>query len=88
MKTYMGIIKNMVEYYKKSVDLHYQNKELIRENAFLKDALNKEQDTQFIKYYGKIYKIITTAHFSDIGEADILDINAIYCDEVNENGEG
>jgi ribosomal protein S17E len=61
---------------------------LWEENKVLKDALNKEQDTQIIKYQGKIYKITSTAHFSDINEPDTLDINATYCGEVNEDGKG
>lgn len=86
METYMTMINAKEKYYEKSIDLYYQNKALIQEIEILKDLLNKEQDTQVIKYQGKIYRITSTAHFSDVGEADTLDINATYYGEVNEDG--
>jgi hypothetical protein len=59
---------------------------LVEENKIFKDLFDKEQDTQVIKYQGKIYKIISTAHFSDLGEEDTIDINAVCVEEVNKDG--
>jgi hypothetical protein len=86
MEYYTNLIDTREKYYEKSIDLHYKNKELIRENEVLKDALNKEQDTQLIKYQGKIYRITSTTHYSDIGEADTLQICATDRGEVNMDG--
>ena len=56
--------------------------ELQRENGYLKALFDKEGDTQVIKYNGKLYRIVSTSHFHDVGEADTLDINAVCVSEV------
>lgn len=78
----------MHQYHQQLWEMQQKNAKLIRENENIRMLLDKEQDTQLIKYQGKIYKITSTAHFSDIGEADTLDINATYCGEVNKDGKG
>ena len=77
----------MHQYHQQLWEMQQENARLIRENESIRILLDKEQDTQLIKYQGKIYKITSTAHFSDINEPDTLDINATYCGEVNEDGE-
>lgn len=86
METYMEIINAKEKYYEKSVDLYYKNKQLTQEIEILKDALNKEQNTKVIKYQGKIYRITSTTHYSDVGEADTLQICATIYGEVNKDG--
>lgn len=76
----------MHQYHQQLWEMQQENVRLIRENESIRMLLDKEQDTQLIKYQGKIYKITSTAHFSDISEADTLDINATYCGEVNKDG--
>ena len=86
METYMSILNTREKYYEQSVDLSYKNKQLVREVEILKDALNKEQDTQVIKYQGKIYRIANTTHYSGVGELDTLTICATYYGEVDMDG--
>ena len=59
-----------------------ENKKLQNENGYLKALFDKEGDTQVIKYNGKLYRIVSTSHFHDEGEADTLDINAVCVSEV------
>ena len=59
-----------------------ENAVLQRENGYLKALFDKEGDTQVIKYNGKLYRIVSTSHFHDEGEADTLDINAVLASEV------
>lgn len=63
-----------------------ENKKLQNENGYLKALFDKEGDTQVIKYNGKLYRIVSTNHFHDVGEADTIDINAVCVDEVNRDG--
>lgn len=56
--------------------------ELAQENGYLKALFEKESDTQVIKYNGKLYRIVSTSHFHDVGEADTLDIHAVIVSEV------
>jgi hypothetical protein len=65
--------------YCKEVD---ENKKLQKENGYLKALFDKEGDTQVIKYNGKLYRIVSTSHFHDVGEADTIDINAVCVSEV------
>ena len=60
-----------------------ENKKLQNENGHLKALFDKEEDTKIIKYNGKLYRIVSTSHFHDVGEADTIDINAVCIDEVN-----
>ena len=75
-----------MEYYEKFQDKFIEavdeNKKLQNENGYLKALFEKEGDTQVIKYNGKLYRIISTSHFHDVGEADTLDINAVIVSEV------
>jgi hypothetical protein len=59
-----------------------ENKKLQNENGYLKALFEKEGDTQVIKYNGKLYRIVSTSHFHDTGEADTIDINAVCVSEV------
>ena len=59
-----------------------ENKKLRNENGYLKALFDKEGDTQVIKYNGKLYRIVSTSHFHDVGEADTLDINSVCVSEV------
>lgn len=60
--------------------------ELAEENGYLKALFDKEGDAQVIKYNGKLYRIVSTSHFHDVGESDTIDINAVCVDEVNRDG--
>ena len=75
-----------MEYYEKFQDKFIEavdeNKKLQNENGYLKALFDKEGDTQVIKYNGKLYRIVSTSHFHDEGEADTLDINAVCVSEV------
>ena len=68
------------------MDTDHERVKLVEENKTLKDLFDKEQDTQVIKYRGEIYRIVSTSHFSDVGEADTIDINAVCVGEVTEDG--
>ena len=72
--------------YVKYIDLycseHIENKKLQNENGYFKALFDKEGDTQVIKYNGKLYRIVSTSHFHDEGEADTLDVNAVLVSEV------
>ena len=74
------------ELYDKYQERYYaqvdENKELQRENGYLKALFDKEGDTQVIKHNGKLYRIVSTSHFHAVGEADTLDINAVCVSEV------
>ena len=59
-----------------------ENKKLQNENGYLKALLDKEGDTEVIKYGGKLYRIVSISHFHDVGEADTLDVNAVLVSEV------
>lgn len=59
-----------------------RNKKLQNENGYLKALFDKEGDTQVIKYGDKLYRIVSTSHFHDEGEADALDVNAVLVSEV------
>ena len=76
----------MHQYHQQLWEMQQENARLIRENECIRILLDKESDTQMIKYQGKIYKITNTTHYSDIGEPDTLQICATYCGEVNEDG--
>ena len=64
-------------------DEKVENKKLQNENGYLKALFEKEGDTKVIKYNGKLYRIVSTSHFHDEGEADTLDINAVCVSEVS-----
>jgi hypothetical protein len=72
MTSYMNVLDNKIK--------------LFEENQILKELLNKEQDTQVIKYQGKLYRITSNVHYSELGEADYLQICATSYGEVNEDG--
>ena len=59
-----------------------ENAKLQNENGYLKALFDKEGDTQVIKYNGKLYRIVSTSHFHDVGEADTLDINVEMSEEL------
>lgn len=65
--------RNLVNDYR---DERVENNKLQKENGYLKALFDKEDDTQVIKYNGKLYRIVSTSHFHDEVEADTLDINA------------
>ena len=70
------------EYIKLYRDETNKTCKLTEENGYLKALFDKESDTQVIKYNGKLYRIVSTGHFHDAGEADTLDINAVCVYEV------
>ena len=59
-----------------------EHKKLQNENGYLKALFDKEDDTQVIKYNGKLYRIVSATYFYNAGEADTLDINAVCVSEV------
>lgn len=59
-----------------------ENKKLQLKNGYLEALFEKECDTEVIKYNGKLYRIVSTSHFHDEGEADTVDINAVCVGEV------
>lgn len=65
--------RNLVNDYR---DERVENNKLQNENGYLRALFDKEGDTQVVKYNGKLYRIVSTSHFHDVGEADTLDINA------------
>ena len=75
------------ELFDKYQDRYFQtyeeNKTLQKENGYLQALFDKEGDTQVIKYGGKLYRIVSTSHFHDAGEADTIDINAVCVGEVS-----
>ena len=92
-ETYENILelhKNNADYwykqYEKYINLYCsedtENKKLQNENGYLEALFDKEGDTQVIKYGGKLYRIVSTSHFHNVGEADTIDINAVCVSEV------
>ena len=71
--------RNLVNDYR---DEKVENKKLQNENGYLRALFDKEGDTHVIKYGGKLYRIVSTSHFHDEGEADTIDINAVLVGEV------
>ena len=63
-------------------EIFSENIELKKQNACLKTLIDKEGDTQVIKYNGKLYRVVSTSHFHDEGEADTIDISAVIVSEV------
>ena len=63
-------------------EIFSENIELKKQNACLKTLIDKEADTQMIKYNGKLYRIVSTSHFHDEGDVDTLDVNAVLVNEV------
>lgn len=86
----LNVMKDNVEYYKteyhtmreRFINVCKENAELKLQNKYLYGLFDKEGDTQVIKYNGKLYRIVSTSHFHDAGEADTLDINAVLVSEV------
>lgn len=80
-------LNNKVDKYKTSYLNTLDTKiKLFEENIVLKDLINKEQDTQIIKYQGKLYRIENITHYSGAGEADTLTVYATSYSEVNMDG--
>ena len=73
---------NMHKYHEQLRIEQAENNHLVRENEQLRMLFDKEADTQVIKYNGKLYRIVSTSHFRNAGEADTLDINAVCVDKV------
>lgn len=71
--------RNLVNDYR---DERVENNKLQNENGYLRALFDKEDDTQVVKYNGKLYRIVSTSHFHDVGEVDTLDINAVCVSEV------
>lgn len=80
----------LCEFHHRLSDNYYnekgENKKLREELGYLKALFDKEGDTQAIKYNGKLYRIVSTNHFHNVGEVDTIDINAVCVDEVNRDG--
>ena len=56
--------------------------DVLNQNTELKTLLSKEEDTQVIKYNGKLYRIASTTYYKDeAGES--LDITAAPIGEVD-----
>lgn len=74
-----------MEYYEKYQDKFIkqvdENKKLQNENGYLKALFDKEADTQVIKYNGKLYRAISTAHCKD-DTGETLDVSYVYIGEV------
>ncbi len=51
---------------------------LERENALLKNMFNSSEDTQAIRYNGKLFRITDTTHFKSNDAEDQLDVTA-FC---------
>ena len=74
--------ERMHQYHEELLEVQKEKFALAIENEHLKTLFDKEGDTQIIKYNGKLYRITSTSHFHDVGEADTLDINAVRVSEV------
>lgn len=59
-----------------------RNNKLEKQNACLKTLIDKESDTQVIKYNGKLYRIVSTTHFKAAGAEETLDFTAVPVSEV------
>ena len=74
-----------MEYYEKFQDKFIEavdeNKKLQNENGYLKALFEKEEDTQVIKYNGRLYIIVNTQHCKGDGE-ETLDISLVPVSEV------
>ena len=77
----------MHQYHNQLIEEYERNETLTRENEHLKMLFNKEQDTQVIKYNGKLWQIASGTHSFNPGEADTLTVDAVLVSEVNEDGE-
>ena len=65
----------------RAIDLAERECRLTKAVADLKTLLYKEEDTQIIKYNGKLYRIASTTYYKDeAGES--LDITAVPMGEV------
>ena len=71
--------KYWIEHYMDSAERECK---LTKEIADLKTLLSKEEDTQVIKYNGKLYVITSSTHYKDESE-ETLDFTAVLVDEVN-----
>ncbi len=85
------IREQMYEYRSKYFQMINENRDLHRENALLKKMFEEAEDTQVIKYNGKLFSIRSVNHYKEQGVEETLDIDAI-CSTikvgVNEDGEG
>lgn len=59
-----------------------ENVKLEKQNACLKTLIDKENDTQVIKYNGKLYRITSTTHCKQAGVEETLDFTAVLVSEV------
>jgi hypothetical protein len=75
--------KDMEKYMAKYVQTKHENECLKIENAIWRKFFDSHPDTDAIKYNGKLFRIVSTAHFKDIDEADTIDVNAVCVDGVN-----
>ena len=77
---------NTIEYYSKQVEyfvgLLSDYAKLKNENGYIKALLDKEADTEIIKYNGKLYRIARKHHFMSDDNVDELDIEAVCVGEV------
>ena len=63
-------------------EIFSENIELKKQNACLKTLIDKEADTQVIKYGGKLYRIVSTQHCKVAGAEETLDISLVPVSEV------
>jgi cell shape-determining protein MreC len=59
-----------------------ENKKLQNENGHLKALFDKEDDTQVIKYNGKLYRITSITNYVEAGVEETLDFTATPVREV------
>lgn len=74
------------ELFDKYQDRYFQtyeeNKTLQREIGYLQALVDKEGDTQVIKYNGKLYRIASTTNYVEAGVEETLDFTAVPVREV------
>lgn len=87
----LNVMKDNIEYYKteyhtmreRFINVCKENAELKLQNKYLYGLFDKEEDTQVIKYNGKLYRITSTTNYVEAGVEETLDFTAVPVSEVN-----
>lgn len=74
------------EYRTSQMQLFDTNIKFFEENKILKELFDKEDDTQVIKYNGKLWRIVSGTHSFNPGEPDTLTVDTVLVREVNMDG--
>lgn len=78
----LKMIDDKIHWQDQWAEVFSRNTQLEKQNACLKTLIDKENDTQVIKYNGKLYRITSTTNYVEAGVEETLDFTATPVREV------